>query len=335
MRFAAGGPMFGYMHEDARCEVSCLPSQGQAVCVLSAGDVAFTLAAAGAQTVLAADPSAAQVEWVQCKQELAGKGLSAKDLLHCTVAEGLQQLGHSPSAPPAWQQRPLLTAGSVDSHLQWLARWINPWIIGQPVSRNDWQQVLRTLRWRLAWRALSVGVALAFPVWYRRHVPSDFIRRLRQRFEATVQRMDVANNLVLQRMLSAHPAQSETAWHETWPAPKGENQCGIEIRNGKLQDVALTGRYDLFALSNILDTQAPTDLTELLISLRPLAKPGAIAVLRSLFRDLTDWPEPPSGWALDKQRTQELQALDRSPLCQVSAVYRADSECSLSDRSQD
>jgi hypothetical protein len=326
LRFDGGGPLFGYMHEDADCEVSCLPPSGRAACVLSAGDVAFALAKAGADHVLAADPSPAQIAWVRCKQQIAKQNLTPKDLLNHNVTEAL---AHFPKAAAAtksarWHRRPLLAAGEIDHHLRLIARWINPWILGRANDHQDWSRTLNRAGWQLAWQALACGVALAFPFWYRRHLPADFIRRLRHRFETTVQRADQENNHVLQRMLAAHPATCPDAWEPTWPTPDAATMTSIELRQGKLEDQAQSGCYDLFALSNILDTQPPPALTSLLTALRPQANPGAIVVLRSLFRDLPDWPEPPPGWTLDKPKTQTLQALDKSPLCQISAVYRLD-----------
>jgi hypothetical protein len=326
LRFAGGGPLFGSMHEDPRCEASLMPEGGRAVSVLSAGDVAFALVKSGASAVIAADPSAAQHEWVKLKLALATQGFGVDDVKNWTVAEAHQRLPHAERNHRAWHRRPVLAAGAVDARLAWLARWIKPWVLGQPESVADWQRAIQSRRWRLAWSALSLGVKAVFPVWYRRHLPNDFVARLRCRFEVTCTRPEAMNNPLLSRMLRGTPGENAEAWTDTWPCLGMNHEPVLHQHLGTVEDPPLPAAVDLFALSNILDTQPAAALAPLLEKLHAAARVGATVVLRSLFRETDEWPQPPAGWVLDRELTRQLQATDRSPLCQVSAVYRCSNQ---------
>jgi len=326
LRFAGGGPLFGTMHEDPCCEVSLLPAGGRAVCVLSAGDVAFALVKSGAREVIAADPSEAQHEWVAMKLALASVGLGVDDVKTWTVADGTKRLKPEAGKERAWHRRPLLAAGAVDARLAWLARWIKPWVLGQPGSVEEWQRAFQNSRWQLAWRSLALGVKAVFPVWYRRHLPTDFVGRIQHRFEATCLRTNAQSNPLLVRMLSATPSHEPAAWADTWPIVGMNLEPVLHRHRGTIGDETLQSEFDLFALSNILDTEPAAKLTPLLEKLRPVARNGAKVLLRSLFRETDEWPPAPAGWVLDRELTSQLQRQDRSPLCRVSAVYRCESD---------
>jgi hypothetical protein len=82
------------------------------------------------------------------------------------------------------------------------------------------------------------------------------------------------------------------------------------------------GNFDLVAASNILDTAPASDLLPLLNALAPQVRAGGALVLRSLFRETSEWPPAPSGWEVDAAVTSRLSLQDRSPLCRVSVVLR-------------
>lgn len=317
LRFSRGGPLFGTMHEDAAVECKLLVPGGRAACVLSAGDVAFELLRAGAGEVAAADPNPNQHELVNIKIDLARQGRSVAEVAGVRFCDAASDLSN---AEP-WHLRPVLTGGSVDLRLRSIARWVTPWVLGTSETQNFITSFERP-RWRLAWWMLAWAVRLFFPPWYRRHLPPDFIQRLRRRFENGCLRHDPDSNPLLQRLLSITEKNAEWAWEPTWP-PQDEIVLNrLHLHVGILSDLANRGKFDLVSASNILDTQPRTSLRPLLEAFHDSVNPGGWLVLRSLFWQALEWPEPSKGWVLHSRATAEARQIDRAPLCQISAVFQ-------------
>ncbi len=321
LRFGGGGPLFGWMHEDAAIEVSLLPAGGRAACVLSAGDTAFALLRSGASEVLAADPSRPQHELVRLKLAAARRGFDVGQAAACKVSEVLAGMR---SAVPAqrWHGRPMLAAGSVDARLRWIERVVTPMVAGRSQERVDWQAVFERKRWRAAWSLLAGVIRVVFPPWYRQHLPADFIERVRRRFEACCLREDAGTNPHLRRLMSGSIMGEPEVWLPAWPPNDSELLDRLSLHEGTLGDLAASGPFDVVAASNILDTRPSQEAADLLAVLWGAVAPNGWLVLRSLFREAEDWPKPPPGWEGDLEQTQRLRRLDRSPFCQVSAVFR-------------
>ncbi len=289
------GALFGYMHEDTAVECSLLPGNGRALCVLSAGDMAFELLRAGAATVVAADPNPAQHELVRWKLNQAAEG------------------GRNTAS------------GLIDRRLQWLARWVAPLVFPRSVQQAGAETLARhfkTLRWRGAWGLLGAGITLAFPLAFRRHLPGDVVTRLRCRFEAATLSQAGDPGPWLQRMLCQRPEDVPHAWASALPDAGMKDDQQLIVCPTLLHETQAGTSFDLVAASNILDTAPASDLISLLEALAPQVKTGGWCVLRSLFREANEWPPPPPGWEVDDELTRRLLRADLSPLCRVSVVLR-------------
>lgn len=291
------GALFGYMHEDTAIECSLLPPDGRALCVLSAGDMAFELLRAGTSLVVAADPNPAQHELVHWKLKSAASG-----------------------------QRQTAT-GIIDRRLQWLARWVAPLVFPRAVQEAGGDVLKRhfaSRRWRLAWGCLGAGITVAFPSFFRRHLPRDVVPRLQRRFETAC--LEHPTSPWLQRMLCCQPEDVPAAWASTWPDPGMGSDERLSLVETLLHQTHAGVKFDLVAASNILDTAPTADLLPLLQALAPQVHPGGHLVLRSLFREAHEWPHVPSTWEVNGDLTPLLSRQDRSPLCRVSLVLRRTTE---------
>ena len=314
--------LFGYMHEDPAPESSLLPPNGVAACVLSAGDMAFALVDAGARHVTAADPNPAQHALVRLKLAAATCGWTLDKAVNTTVGAVLPTVadhrGMRASDFEFWrsasrQKRPLIAAGTVDARLRLMARWVLPLLMKR--GFGSW-------RWAVAWSALGLVLRTTFPATLRQALPTDITQRLKTRFERQAAASEAGRNPWLQRVIQAHPESSPWIFASTWPA-SGMN-AKLVLHEGLLGPGTGALRCDLIATSNIFDTSSADALYGFLRELHP--QPGCRVVVRSLFRELEEWPALPPGWELEKEITGRLQAMDQSPLCRVSLVarYRAD-----------
>ncbi len=272
-----------------------LSTGGRALCVLSAGDMAFELLRAGASQVVAVDPNKAQHELVRRKMQNAAAGRH-EDI-----------------------------AGSIDLHLRMLARWVLPLVFPRSVQQASsacLQAHFGSYRWRMAWSLLNVGIRMVFPKSFRGCLPRDVVTRLRHRFEVACFAQSARSNPWLQRLLCQTPTDAPSAWSSTWPDAEMLSDARLVLASGTLQEVGVRGRFDLVAASNILDTLPVSELQRLLTCLAPQVNEGGYFVLRSLFREPDEWPGPPTGWEANAELYEQLSRLDRSPLCRVSVVLR-------------
>lgn len=280
--------LFGYMHEDPAPECSLANARTRALCVLSAGDMAFALLRAGAAEVTAADPNPGQHDLVQWKLEAAAAGMD----LEQAVRSGA------------------VSRGRIDARLRFIARWIKPLV---PAG---------SFRWQAAWRLLRFGIAMTFSAGYRAHLPADVIARLKRRMETALQSAASKPSPWLDRMMASQASLVPDAWGSTWPDPGWLCETRLKRIHGTLQDAVSHEPWQLVAASNILDTCPPHDAPLMLSRLGSQMSPGGVVVIRSLFREEADWPPPPEGWHVDADVLSRLAFMDRSPLCRVSVVYR-------------
>jgi hypothetical protein len=329
--------VFGFMHEDPAPEVSLLRPHGSALCILSAGDVAFALCAAGARRVIAIDPNPAQVALVRLKLAAAAAGWTARQAAAASIRDAISFSSESSWLRPqdrapcqAVERRPCLAAGDVDKWLRRIARWYSRLLpaaltrILDVESRREISiEVFNNWRWRLAWRLFDFVIRLRFARNVRRELPPDFCRRLRSRLEQRLAAPNASENPWLRRLLAATTASQTLAASSSWPdAAIAMNVGRLSLQQCLLSTAIIPDPLDLVATSNIFDTTPASALCEQLDSLRDSIRPSGVVVVRSLFREAGDWPAPPPGWTIAHDATADARSMDRSVVCPVSIILR-------------
>lgn len=249
-RLAGSGPprlIFGRMHEDPDVEVTALPA-GRVLAIASAGDVAFALAAAGRE-VVAVDVNPAQVEYVRERSAGAAPRAGQADRYLARAAAALPLLG--------------LTHDR-------LARFFD---LDDPGLQVDAWRKLAGLRVRAA---MSLAFGPALRIAYR----GELLRALPGAF-ATV----LASRL--ERGFGIHPNRSNPLAPALFgrPAAQAPGQPNIEVEMAEILEYmrAQPARsFDGFAFSNIIDGAAAGFRDELLSAAREVARPSAVAVLRTI-----------------------------------------------------
>lgn len=330
--------LFGCMHEDPVVEEALLPADGRALCVLSGGDTALALLRANAARVVAADVNPSQLALMRLKRAACDRGWSLENACSRTVGDALADLDIRMLLPagdmdlwmarPQQLKRPLASAGLIDERLRWLARRISPSVAPVELRRalsgvtSDLEGGFKRLPWRAAWRLLGFGLAAAFPPFFRRHLVPGAAQRFRDRVERQCLAHDVASNLWLKRLMGVLPDEEPQVYARAWPDLPRTEWARMSLQNKSLSEACYgEPAFHLVAASNILDTQPAEVLALLLQELAPFVLGGGHLVLRSLFREIDEWPSAPPGWHLDVLLTRSMMDLERSPLCQVSAIY--------------
>jgi uncharacterized protein DUF3419 len=248
-RLAGSGParlIFGRMYEDPEVEVSSLP-RGRVLAIASAGDVAFALAAAG-QEVVAIDINPAQVDYVRDRIAGASQLAGQADRYLARAARALPLLGLSGHR--------LRQFFDLDDPGVQVAAW----------------RKLAGLRFRAA-LAMAFGPALRLA--YRSELagalPDGFAGELASRLE---------------RGFGLHPNRSNPIAPALFGlrAPPASAH-GIEVEQAEVLHYIRAQpprSFNGFALSNVADGAPPAFRDELLNAARRIARPGAIAILRTL-----------------------------------------------------
>jgi hypothetical protein len=248
-RLAGSGPprlIFGRMYEDPGVEVSSLPS-GRVLAIASAGDVAFALAAAGRE-VVAIDINSAQVEYVRDRMAGAPQQRGQADRYLTRAAKALPLLGMS------------------GDRLRQFFDLDDP-----GVQAAAWR--------RLAGRRFRAALALTFGPALRLAYRSELASALPDRFAGELESR-------LERGFAIHPNRGNPiapALFGLQTPPASAQRIDVEHAEvlQYMRDQS-PGSFDGFALSNVADG-APLDFRdELLNAARRIARPGAIAVLRTL-----------------------------------------------------
>ncbi len=246
----SGAPrlVFGRMYEDPEVEVAALP-RGRVLAIASAGDVAFALAAAGRE-VVAVDVNPAQVEYVRARMAGGPALLGQADRYLARAAAALPLLG--------------LTRDR-------LRRFFD---LDDPGIQVDaWR--------RLAGRRFRAALGVAFGPALRLAYRGDLAGALPAGFAAEVTDR-------LERGFGIHPNRGNPLARALFglPAAAAVPQ-GIEVEQSEVIELLRaqpTRSFDGFAFSNITDG-AQADFRDRLVAVaRHAARPGAVAVLRTLGR---------------------------------------------------
>jgi hypothetical protein len=249
----SGAPrlVFGRMHEDPEVEVAALP-HGRVLAIASAGDVAFALAAAG-RDVVAVDVNPAQVEYVL--RRMAGD-------------------------PPRTGQadRYLARAASLLPALGLTRRRLQQFFdLDDPGVQVDAWRRLAGLRFRAALKlAFGPALRLAYRGDLAGALPSGFGAELSARLE---------------RGFGIHPNRGNSYARALFGLPAANAAAqSIEVEHAEVREFLRAQppqTFDGFAFSNITDG-APAGFRDLLLdAARAVARPGAVAVMRTLGRPRT------------------------------------------------
>lgn len=250
-RLTGSGPprlVFGRMYEDAAVEVAALPV-GRVLAIASAGDVAFALAAAGCE-VVALDVNPAQVEYVRARiaGALPRQGQADRYLARAAGALPLLGLTH-------------------DRLLRFFA-------LDDPgLQVEAWHKV--------AGRRFHAALAIAFGPALRFAYRSELAQALPPGFGAEL-------GSRLERGFGIHANDRNRLARTLFglPAPPGPAQ-EVDARHAEVLEYIRaqpSGSFDGFAFSNVTDGAPAGFREDLLSAAARVARPGAIAVLRTLGR---------------------------------------------------
>jgi SAM-dependent methyltransferase len=250
-RLAGAGPprlIFGRMYEDPEIEAALLPA-GRVLAIASAGDVAFALAAAGRE-VVSVDINPAQVDYVRARAAGAPPRAGQADRYLGMAAAALPLLGLT--------RERLRTFFDLDD---------------PGVQVTAWR--------KLAGRRFRAALALAFGPALRLAYRSDLARALPPGFAAELAAR-------LENGFGIHRNRRNPLARALFGLPVAANPAQqIEVEHAEVLDF-LRGQaprsFDGFAFSNVTEGASAGFRDELIAAARRCARPGAVAVLRSLGR---------------------------------------------------
>lgn len=315
--------MLGKMWEDPEVERQLMweDNARRVLCVASAGDTALALAAGRGVRVRAFDTNPAQIHLCRLKQALLNVG-TLPTAMH---SDARRLLAHvepflEDDTRAFWQQyRDLLKSGlsmvgrvdhvmglfarlfrlllSSDERVMKLLETRHP-ALQKVLFQEEWDG----RKWRWAFR-------LAFHPWILRmffgrelvkDLPKGLSDRLRIQTEKLLTLTPAYDNPYLWQTFLPHRPDA--------PRPAYLQNFGtVDFQVGDVGQITRRGgKYDFFALSNILENASPSQCSATLAALRTVARPRAIAVLRFTKRRPPVWPEARSlPGAGTKARTQD------------------------------
>ena len=238
--------IFGRMYEDPEVEMRALP-HGRVLAIASAGDVAFALAAAG-RDIVAVDVNQAQVDYVRARIDGSPPRRGQAGRYLSVAARTL----------------PLLGLGRMR-----LERFFE---MDDPAAQlKEWR--------RIAGSRFRAGLAVAFGPLLRLAYRGDLAGVLPPGFALHLE-------LRLERGFGIHPNRTNPVARSLFglPAPTSV-PSRIEVQHAEVVDFLRAqpaGAFDGFAFSNVTDGAPAGFRAELLTAARRVARPGAVAVLRTL-----------------------------------------------------
>jgi S-adenosylmethionine:diacylglycerol 3-amino-3-carboxypropyl transferase len=329
------GLLFGKMWEDPKVEQDLMwqDNARRVLCVASAGDTAFALASRKGVRVTALDINPAQVHLCRLKQAL----LEVGTLPTALQTDARRLLEHVEpildfDTHQFWQRhRDLLKSGvtrcgRVD-HVMSLWAWLFRFLLvseekvrellnsddpahQRALFRQHWDGRL----WRWAFRIILHPLVLGrvYPKEFVRLLPADLAQTMRKRMVS---------------FLTGAPAKTNPYLWQTFlpqetnaPRPPYLDSHGrVTFRIGTVASaVRERGKYDFFALSNILEVASPKMCASTLAAVKAMARPGALVVLRFMFCRPPVWPQAEY---LETEST-EAQPKDRAFFCNEFQIYR-------------
>lgn len=249
-RIATGRLVFGQMFEDYSIETTVLPV-GRILCIASAGDTAFALAARGCD-VTAVDLNRAQLRYAA--DRLAGGPVRTGS------ADRLLSVGRAVLRMTGWRRADVDAFCDLDDPVEQLAIWRARFdtrgfraVLGSVLSPAS----VRTA----GFSAFTAGLVVRFDT------------LMRDRLAAGVAIHSNRDNAFLRRLLTGTPVPTPVP-------PPSRVRLLLADAVDHLEEVD-PGSYDGFSLSNVLDGADTAYADRLRAAVRRAAAPGAVAVYRS------------------------------------------------------
>ena len=347
--------LFGQVREDAAVELQIargLPLGESFFCIASGGCTAFSLLAASPASLHAVDINPAQIFLVQLKRA-AFLELSRDDLLSCLLGDARPFYPRlrpeiSAEAQAFWDEgAPLLAlglnnCGLIDIRLRQLTsllplvqsrRQVRRLFAASTVARQRqiFERHWNHWRWRLGFRLVlnPTVLSLAYGPQFTRTLPANFADQFRHRIERTLLGTSLSRNCYAwQTFLGVYP-RDEAGWPAYLQSEnEGVVRAGLAGTNLVCADAAdylealEPASIGFFALSNILEIASPQYAHRLLQAVASSARPGARAVLRSIFGfdDALLAAMP----GLRVVASEALEASDRTYFCSNLRVLEAE-----------
>jgi hypothetical protein len=246
-----GELLFGRMHEDSSIELAAFRTRGRIFCIASAGCTAMDLSRE--HDIVAVDINPAQVDYVS--RRLSGAAPSPGK------AERMMARGRALAPAVGWSRTRIREFLDLDDP-------------GEQVSY--WTKYLDTRRFRVAMDlALSPAILrLTYARAFLDCLPPRFGRVLRTRMERCFARHPNRENPYATAFLTGRAPDR--------PLPPATTRIQLVHSDAaEFLEREPPGRFDGFALSNILDAAGEEYRRRLVAAVRRAAAPDAVAVIRS------------------------------------------------------
>ena len=339
-----GKLLFGRMWEDPSAELRLLEElggQARVMCVASAGDVAFRLAAEVAEEVDAVDLNPAQIHLCRLKQAML-EGLSYSEFADALGTDASlaadRVLPEVPNGTQAYWRRHrsklgsgLHSSGRVDRMMNGFRRFFRLLVVParrvdallsemSPVKQSEiFHSSWRSWLWDLGLR-IGLSRSLLTLVYGRDMVsrlPEDYQQQMAARMEHFLTGSPAAINPFLRQTFgSAFPSVA-------LPYMKRHGTVNFVCQDMTQFLAERPDRYDLLAFSNILEVSTSDEREQLFDSINRAAKPGAILC----FRFMMGRPPITQRFQFDPELTVKCRDLDRAFFCNQFQIYRVKSAC--------
>lgn len=315
----AGRPpevIFGFQHEDAAVETSCLArtTGARALCVASGGETAFALLGAGASEVVAIDVNPAQLRLIELKSEALR--LRRGDYLVSDARALLESAKLSKETAAFWTKnchtlrRGLCFTGTVERRTIALGPVLR-WFSKRPEGA----------RAKIGWRLLRIAINLGYARRFRRRLPGDWSQQLASRVSAHL--LTRSNSpLWLAELGLGFGVGGLPLYSPDSIAEISDRMDHLFLVNTNISDFLQKDadkRWDLIALSNLGDTMDGREREALYSLAADRLREGGILVVRSIVHSCDSLPDLP------KIQWQSIPA-QSSPVCPVIGIGRLWSE---------
>ena len=245
-----GRLVFGQMFEDHGVDAAVLPV-GRVLCIASAGDTAFALAAQGSE-VTAIDVNPAQLRYVE--HRLAGGPVVPGS------ADRLLRVGRALLRHTGWRHADVDGFCGLDDPVAQLEMW------RAGFDTRSFRIVLGTVLSPASVRSAGFSA-------FTTGLGTRFDELMRARLETGIGTHSNRTNPFIRRLLAGTPVPV--------PIPARDSVRLLQVDLLEHLEHVPPGSYDGFSLSNVLDGATPDYAARLRAAVRNAAAPGAVAVYRS------------------------------------------------------